>query len=113
MPHKLKPYKIKRDDTMPLVATLADRSGPVDLTASTVVFGMRQRHGNKTGGGSVDVDPDQAANPGLISYEWDAGETDTAGVFDGEFQVTFPDATVQSFPNDGYLEIVILGDIAD
>jgi len=53
------------------------------------------------------VDPDQTANKGKVTYSWASADVDTAGTFLGEWVVTFDDERVQSFPNEGQLEIEI------
>jgi hypothetical protein len=54
---------------------------------------------------SRDATIDDGAN-GQFSYLWQAGDTDTAGTFYGEFVVTWSTGP-QTFPVSGYLTIVI------
>jgi hypothetical protein len=70
---------------------------------------MRRR---KTG--AVKIDEAAAiivsANPGgagdaVMRYDWQVGDTDTVGIFEGEFEVTFPDASIKTYPNEGYITI--------
>jgi len=49
---------------------------------------------------------------GLVRYVWQAGETDDAGLFLGEWRVVFADTSVQSFPNAGYILIQINESVA-
>lgn len=44
------------------------------------------------------VDPDD----GTITYEWAAGETDKIGIHRIEVEVTYDDATVSVWPNEGF-----------
>ena len=54
------------------------------------------------------------ANPqiGLVQYAWQAGDVDTAGLFVGEFKVTFDDATELIVPSKGFIEIEIQESLA-
>lgn len=105
-------FFLKRGDTSP--SLLADLlPSDADITGATgVVFSMRQR-------GSVTpiVNRQPATivsptNPARIRYDWQAGDTATAGLFEGEFEVTRADGSVETFPNDSYITIQITGDIA-
>lgn len=75
-------FNVKTGDTKPLRAQLAyvDGGGPINLTGGTVVF-----HMVGITGGACTID--DAVN-GWVSYPWAAGETNTAGIFDADFNVT-------------------------
>lgn len=104
-------FYIKQNDRRPnLQATLKDGDGDVvSLTGATVVFSM-------AAAGVVKVDNAAAtlsdASGGVVYYAWAAGDTDTPGVYDGEFEVTFSDGTVETFPNSGHLKIIITKEVA-
>ena len=51
------------------------------------------------------------ASAGDIQYDWTATNTNTADVYEGEFQVTYADTSVQTFPNDGYILIDVKDDV--
>lgn len=93
--------KIKAGDTSP--AFIADLSA--DVTGATVRFRMRHA---PTGVFMVNQPATitDAAN-GLVSYSWQAGNTDTPGAYQCEFHVTYLGGTIQRFPQRGYLELVI------
>jgi hypothetical protein len=38
---------------------------------------------------------------GVVQYDWQVGDTDTVGAYYVEFQVTYSDASVETFPNNG------------
>jgi len=105
-------FNIKQNDDRPLLDAFLrdDRDRPVDLTGATVLFHMRLATDNsvKINGGSVTV---VAATAGSVRYTFTTSNTDTAGIYEAEFQVTFSDGTVQTFPNDGYITIVITDDV--
>lgn len=51
------------------------------------------------------------ATNGIVEYQWSVTDTATAGTFFGEFQVTFADSNVESFPNDSNIEILVKAQI--
>lgn len=103
-------FYIKTNDTAPsLRYALLPRT--VDLTGASVVFNMRNRQGTvKVSRGSATVVT--ATGTPTVEYPWQAGDTDTEGRFYGEFEVTFADTTVGTFPNDDEIDIKISDDIA-
>ena len=106
-------FVIKQNDTAPkLVVVLQDSRGrPRVLTGATVVIHMRLQSDLtvKITGASVTIDDDSL---GIVSYGFSAANTDTAGVYQAEIQVTYSDSTVETFPNNDYIIITILDDIA-
>lgn len=103
-------FYIKEGDTSP--ALLYTLSPTVDLTGASVVFNMRLRSD-----GSVKVSRQAAvivspATDGVVRYDWDADDTDTAGEYQAEFEVTYADSTVETFPNKDFITVKIDGDIA-
>ena len=105
-------FYIKQNDTASfLTRDLKDAFGaPVNVTGATVVFSMRVKPA-----GTVKVNA-QACNLvtagiGRVRYEWVAANTDTADEYEGEFQVTYANGKIQSFPNDGYIPVVVTDDI--
>jgi len=65
--------------------------------------------------GTVKVDEQECtivtAGIGRVRYEWTATNTNTADEYEGEFQVTYANGKIQTFPNDGHLPIVVTDDI--
>ena len=105
-------FFIKQNDTVPGIrATLKNGSGnAIDLINATVRFHMRSLSGTTA---KVDASATVVnANNGLVQYNWVATDTNTIGSYQGEFEVTYPDATVETFPNDGFLHIEVLDDLA-
>lgn len=105
------PFYIKKGDTSPSLLVSLTPSD-VDITGATVVFNLRAR-------GSAATKVDRAAavivspsGPAQLRYDWLAGDTDTAGDYEAEFEVTRGDGSIETFPNDGNIEIRITGDIA-
>jgi len=104
-------FYIKQNDTSPIMqATLQDADGnAVDLTGSSVRFHMRPL-------GSTTITVDEAASiitplSGIVRYVWDAADTATIGSYQAEFEVTYADASVETFPNNGYIRVEIIDDI--
>ena len=93
-------FNIKQGDTRPaLLAQLYEDSSEVDLTGATVKFHM---------GTSIDAPATiREAATGKVKYQWAAGDTDTGGLFDFEFEVTFPDGRIETFPNDKHNTVLI------
>jgi hypothetical protein len=53
------------------------------------------------------------AGTGRVRYEWNSsdGDTNTADEYEGEFEVTYANGKIQTFPNDGHLPIVVTDEI--
>lgn len=111
-------FVIKQDDTrpiyeLPLVENFGTSNDPINLsTATSVQFFMRLQ--GDTGPPKVDgaavVEDDVN---GVVSYTWVAGDTDTVGTYEAEFQITWGDGGLQTVPNDSYFEIEVKGDLGD
>ena len=104
-------FKIKTNDTSPkMTVDLADGSGAaVSLLGSTARFHMK-----KYGATSLKIDADADitnAAGGRVEYSWAVGDTDTAGTYYGEIEVTYGDGTVETFPNNGYFTVIIQEDL--
>lgn len=52
------------------------------------------------------------ADAGSVKYVWTATDTATAGSFQAEFEVTYTNGAVETFPNDQSISIVITEDLA-
>ena len=105
-------FYIKQNDTAPfLLVTLRDGSeNVIDLTGATAVFKMRPV-------GQETAKTDRAAiihneDNGQVRYEWQASDTDTIGSYEAEFQITFVDGKIETFPNSDFIRITITDDIS-
>jgi hypothetical protein len=105
-------FYIKQNDTSPkMLATLQNANGDaIDLTGASVRFHMRAV-------GSTSTVVDAAATivtaaSGIVRYSWTSANTATVGSYQAEFQVTYADATIETFPNDSYISVEIVDDIA-
>ena len=111
-------FSIKQFDRRPLfVAVLKDDFGEpteaiVDLTTATAaVFNMRE-----SVSGTVKITRGSAtiSNPvgGEVTYAWGTADTNTAGEFQAEIEITWGDGKPETFPNNDYWTISIVDDIA-
>ena len=97
-------WKMKRGDTAPNLRAQLVRGGvPVDLTGATVKFCLL--------GTKRDCTIINATN-GEVEYSWQVGDTESTGTLQAEFEVTYSDGKIETFPNDDFIQIVVLGDIA-
>ena len=106
-------YLRQGDILPPIVATLLDDVGsPVDLTMATAVtFKMRRLDETAL---TVDAYGEITdAEAGIVSYAWQAGDTDEpAPEYLADWLVTFPSG-VQSFPNPDVITIDITPSLAN
>ena len=104
-------FYVKQNDTSPaMLATLQDANGAaVGIVGASVRFHMRT-----IGSSQVKVDATAVivdAEGGEVRYDWLAADTDTIGSYQAEFEVTYADASIETFPNDGYIRVEIIDDI--
>lgn len=103
-------HEMKRGDTDPPVRVqVTDAAGnSVNLAGASAQFHMVDEDG------TVVLDkPATIVNEadGRINYEWDDGDTDTAGTYEAEFEITKQDGDVQTWPNSWNLIVEIGKDI--
>lgn len=105
-------FYIKQNDTSSdIQRDLKDAFGaPAPITGATVKFSMRVKPSgtvkvNGAAGSVVD------AALGRVKYDFSASDTDTADTYEAEFEVTYSNGDIQSFPNDGHFDVVIIDDI--
>lgn len=108
------PFQIKQSDTAPKLnfqLLSADGVTPQNLTGATVKFSMKPSNNNSAAINKATCTITDAPN-GIGYYPWIAADTAAAGSFDGEFEVTFADGSVMTFPNDSNIAITITPQIA-
>jgi len=104
---------IKRHDTavLPRMRALDDGGTPLDLTSATVVYTLRNR---ATGALAVERGAvtlaNQTTNPGEAYYVWRPGDTDTAGEYEEEWEITYPDTRKETLPVRSKVLVTILED---
>jgi hypothetical protein len=100
-------FTIKQSDTSPsLQATLQDANGTaININGASIRFHM------KAVGGAIVIDQPMTivnAAGGIVKYDWQSGDTDTAGTYYVEFEVTYLDLSVETFPNNTNETILII-----
>jgi hypothetical protein len=105
-------FRIKTNDTSPkLAVTLEDANGSaINISGA----GGVRFHMKAFGATSLKVDAPMTitnATGGVVEYSWVAVDTNTAGTYYGEVEVTYADNTVETFPNNGYFTIIIKEDL--
>ena len=101
---------ITQGDTLPaLEYTIEDEDGTVDLTGATVEIHLRPVDDTTTTTLTATISD---AASGEIEYEWAAEDTDTAGLYVAEFEVTFDDGSVRTYPIDRRLMVRIRSQLA-
>lgn len=102
---------IKRHDLYPPIeATLTDADGvAVDLTNASVSMHMKRVGSSITVTKSMEI---VEATEGTIKYDWVNGDTDIAGVYEVEFEITFANSKPLTIPIDGYEQFNIVEDLA-
>ncbi|SHL80854.1 hypothetical protein SAMN05444389_101453 [Paracoccus solventivorans] len=95
-------FYIKRGDTAPALryALLPET---VDLSGASVAFVM-----DGLGRQPAHV---IEARPAVVQYDWQPGDTDRSGLHRAEFEVTYSDGAIETWPNAGYLLVQISEDL--
>lgn len=106
-------FYIKQNDTAPSIeAVLLDSNGRVRsmANASAVRFHMKSEQGTvlvEDGVGSV-----VNAAKGIVSYEWQSGDTSNTGIHNAEFEIEYTNGQIETFPNTGYIRVIVKDEIA-
>ena len=103
-------FTVKQNDTVPaLEAQLLDADGVgINLEMSQVRFRAIERFGKKTIEKFATITDELT---GKVQIDWQAGDTDIAGYYNCEFEITFTDSTILTVPNDGYFMISIIEEL--
>lgn len=99
---------VKKGDRRPAVtATAKDAAGVViDLTGATAKFIMFDWNGLvKVNAAATILAP---ATDGKLQYDWVAADTDTAGAYRAEFEVTFSDGKKMTVPNADFIHVHVV-----
>lgn len=100
--------KMKSGDTsMAFTSTLLVDGVAVNLTGCSVLFLLKSLQGSETSLAAVVI----SAVAGTVKYTIGNGFPTVTGKYRQEWQVTFPDNSVLTFPNGTYNEVEILADL--
>lgn len=104
-------FVLKQHDRLPSIQAIFTSGGQaVDLTTATgVQFIMRPLQGGPVKVASPAVIVNAAG--GVVRYDWLAADTDTAGSYQAEWQVTWADGKPQTFPTQSYHTVDVLADL--
>ena len=112
-------FFIKEGDTASIItSTLRDDDlAAVDIQGATVRFHLAPISGSGTPVLNAAAVNDQVGSgtdgsKGKVSYAWVAGNTGFAGLYLGEWEVTYAGGKVQSFPNSSYILVRIKKQVA-
>lgn len=110
-------FKLKQHDLLPeMILTLLDGDVAADLAGASSARLMVR---NFSAGLIVNAamillqdEDDLAATKGKVKYVWVDGDTDLVGTFNAEVEVMFG-ARPETFPGDGYFQVIIGNDLDD
>lgn len=104
-------YTVKSADAGTAIEAVLKQNGNlVDLTGATVRFLMAPASDLTDSKVNAAATIDNAAG-GAVSYTWAAADLDTPGNYVAEWEVTFADGSISTFPSAVYNTIEILADL--
>lgn len=104
-------WRTKTGDTSPAIEYyLQDYDlEPINLIDASVKFQMKEANSDTVLIDSSATIVDE--NEGRVKYEWQEGDTDTAGNYHAEWEVTYSDGTIETFPKEKNIIVTIIEDI--
>lgn len=105
-------FYLKKGDTAPgLKIQLSDRNGYLNLSTVTGAKFAYELRENSTGVTLRDMTL-FGPSSGVITYDWQTGETNTPGIYQGEIVLNYSGGKQATFPNDKFLTFEIVDDIS-
>lgn len=104
-------FFIKRNDFSPTIrVSLKDALGAyVNLNGASVSFKMQPMTGGSVISGAAEIfDVSEAT----VEYIWQGDDTSSSGSYRAEFEVTYADGKVETFPNSSFIRVTITDDIS-
>lgn len=100
---------IKKNDTLPWLRAILRQGNndPIDLTTADSVKFLAKSGDKVISKSAAIID----ALSGIVEVVWSPADTDTAGQFKCEFEITWDPGYIQTVPNDGYFQMVITEDL--
>jgi len=101
----------KVGDTSPTLDIICKDSdgNVVQVIGATVQFHLRL-----CGSASLVIDAAGSVVDGAtghIRYTPQVGDFDTAGFYEAEYEVTYSDGSIETFPNDGNLQLILTSEL--
>lgn len=104
-------FKIKQNDTSRSIKFYPHANPASNFTGASVVFNMADKYGGvkiSRAAGSIASDTGGT----YFQYDWQAGDTDTAGDYEAEFEVTLSSGRIETYPNSQNIDVKIGKEIA-
>lgn len=105
--------QLKQGDTSPaLEMQCQDNSGdPKDISGGSVDFHFKEQGATETvisTGATI-----TNGTEGRVKYQWQPDDTNiTPAIYEGEFEITYSDGYIETFPNTGNFTIEIVAEVA-
>lgn len=103
------PFIIKQGDTSPSFMYQLSLPDGVTLEGATVRFHMAQLDGTVVIDASGSI---ESVTEEQIKYDWAPGNTATVDTYNAEFEVTFANGMIETFPNGGYEKVRVMEGLA-
>lgn len=100
-------FVIKQGDTSPSLRYLLPDA--VSLAGAQVRFQMRKIDSDTVL--DVPADIENVFEPAIVAHLWASGQTDAPGRYQAEFEITYSDGSVETFPNRGFITVIIPEDV--
>lgn len=103
-------FRFKKSDTIPaLIATLDNiYDAPSSLIGASILFRMRT-----LGAATNTVEADAVVvDANTVKYVWQPSDSLDIGLYSAEFVVTYPNGSIRSYPNLGFMTIEIVSNLS-
>ncbi len=102
---------LKQNDRRPAVtATFQDaNNAAINLSGATIVFQMASWDGVAKINAAASL---ISASTGQVEYQWLVSDSNQAGAYRAEFEATFADGRRLTAPNDGYISVYVVRELA-
>jgi hypothetical protein len=107
------PRIIKRHDTavQPRSQFKDENNAVIDLTGATVRYTLRNTDTLALKINRAAAVIESPATGGIAHYQFVAGDVDTSGTYEEEWEVTYPSTAKESFPVDAPQFVIIKDDV--